>query len=111
MWLLAFYTVIAVLLCSWRTRQKILALTALSLFIMTYAILADALSSSARQNLLRVSVIDVGQGSSSLVQFPTGETMLIDGGGFQDDSFDVGRFVVAPYLWHCGVRKLDYVVT
>ena len=30
--------------------------------------------------------------------------------GFPDDSYDIGRSVVAPYLWHEGIRRLDYVV-
>ena len=58
---------------------------------------------------LRVDVVDVGQGTSTLVRFPTGETMLVDGGGIPDESYDIGRGVVAPYLWHEGIRRLDYV--
>ena len=108
--LFAFYTVTAILFCSWSTRRKAMALAVLCGFISAHGFLADAFSPSSQQASLRVTAIDVGQGSSSLVQFPGGETMLIDGGGFQDDSFDVGRFVVAPLLWRCGVRKLDYVV-
>ena len=57
-----------------------------------------------------VLVPDVGQGSSILVKLPRGETFLVDGGGFFDDSFDVGRAVLAPFLWHSGIRGLDYVV-
>lgn len=110
LWLLAFYTAMAILLCSRQARQKALGLAALGFCITVYILLPRVLSTNVQRNLLRITVIDVGQGSSSLVQFPGGETMLIDGGGFQDDSFDVGRFVVAPFLWHCGVRKLDYVV-
>lgn len=110
LWLLAFYMVTAILFCSWSTRSKALAGAVLGAVIMAHGLLAEALSSNSQQTSLRVTAIDVGQGSSSLVQFPGGETMLIDGGGFQDDSFDVGRYVVAPYLWRSGVRKLDYVV-
>lgn len=58
---------------------------------------------------LRVSFIDVGAGDSILVEFPGGETMLIDGGG-KSRTFDMGRTVVAPYLWNRNIRKLDYVV-
>ncbi len=56
-----------------------------------------------------MDVIDVGQGTSTLVRFPTGETMLVDGGGIPDDSYDIGRGVLAPFLWHEGIRRLDYV--
>jgi competence protein ComEC len=59
---------------------------------------------------LQVDIIDVGQGTSTLVRFPTGETMLVDGGGIPDESYDIGRAVIAPFLWHEGIRRLDYVV-
>ena len=36
--------------------------------------------------------------------------MLVDGGGFHDDRFDVGRYVVAPFLWHERIGKIDTVV-
>jgi competence protein ComEC len=63
-----------------------------------------------RSHLLRVDAIDVGQGSATLVRFPFGRTMLVDGGGFHDQRFDVGKFVTAPYLWQQRVRTLDVCV-
>ena len=36
--------------------------------------------------------------------------MLVDGGGSYDDRFDVGRYVVAPFLWHERIGKIDTVV-
>jgi competence protein ComEC len=61
-------------------------------------------------NTLRVTFIDVGQGDSILVEFPRGKRMLVDGGGFYDDSFDVGRNVVAPVLWRKKIATLHYLV-
>ena len=60
--------------------------------------------------LLKITSIDVGQGESTLVQLPKGSTMLIDGGGFYDNSFDVGEKVVAPLLWKKKIKKIDYLV-
>ncbi|MFP4193917.1 MAG: DNA internalization-related competence protein ComEC/Rec2 [Desulfobacterales bacterium] len=60
---------------------------------------------------LRITVLDVGHGFSSLVEFPKGRTMLIDGGGFSDNAvFDVGRLIVAPYLWKNKIGKIDTVI-
>ena len=60
---------------------------------------------------LRVTVIDVGQGSSSLLELPGGYTMLIDGGGFADNSaFDVGAAIVAPLLWRKKIRTVDTLI-
>ncbi|MDI6743065.1 MAG: DNA internalization-related competence protein ComEC/Rec2, partial [Smithella sp.] len=59
---------------------------------------------------LRLTVIDVGQGSSTLLQFPGGSNMLIDGGGFAQSSFDVGKSVITPFLHHRRLSRIDTVV-
>jgi len=59
---------------------------------------------------LRVTHLDVGQGNAALVQFPEGVRMLIDGGGFRLGGFDVGRMVVAPYLWRHKIGRIHYLV-
>ena len=60
---------------------------------------------------LTVTVLDVGQGNAALIQTIENKTILVDGGGFSGSStFDVGRYVVAPFLWHQGVTALDAVI-
>lgn len=60
---------------------------------------------------MSVTILDVGQGSANLLQLPGGRTVLVDGGGFADSStFDVGRSLVAPYLWRLKIRTVDLVV-
>lgn len=59
---------------------------------------------------LKISVIDVGQGNSTLVRFPGGRNMLIDGGGFSDSSFDTGKSVLAPFFYHERINNVDTVV-
>lgn len=60
---------------------------------------------------LKVTMIDVGQGDSFLVEFPGRKKMLVDGGGLTGTSFDVGEKVVSPFLWSKGIRRLDFLVT
>jgi len=60
---------------------------------------------------LSVTVIDVGQGNSALIETSEGRTLLVDGGGFSDVStFDTGRYIIAPFLWKKGIHALDYVI-
>lgn len=62
------------------------------------------------QNDLKVTFLDVGQAESTLIEFPGGKRMLIDGGGSPNTDFDVGEKVVAPFMWHKKIRRLDYLV-
>ena len=74
---------------------------------------ADIIYLSFRDKLspdLKITVIDVGQGNSTLVRFPGGKNMLIDGGGFSDSSFDTGKSVLAPFLYHERISNVDTVV-
>jgi competence protein ComEC len=60
---------------------------------------------------LRATIIDVGQGSAALLEFPGGKNMLIDGGGFSDNStFDVGARIIAPYLWRNKITTIDTLI-
>jgi competence protein ComEC len=60
---------------------------------------------------LRVTVLDVGQGSSALLEIPGGQTVLIDGGGFSDNTyFDIGERVVGPFLWRKKIMTVDTLI-
>ena len=60
---------------------------------------------------LRATIIDVGHGSASLLELPGGYTVLVDGGGFSDNStFDVGQRIIAPFLWRKKIRTVDTLI-
>jgi competence protein ComEC len=68
---------------------------------------------------MRVVVLDVGQGDSTVVQLPDGRVMLVDAGGLPAapapetadmPAFDVGERVVARALRAVGVRSLHALV-
>jgi competence protein ComEC len=63
-----------------------------------------------QNDIVRVTVLDVGQGDAVLLELPGGRTILIDGGGLFDDRFDIGEQVVVPFLLSRWIARLDLVV-
>jgi competence protein ComEC len=60
---------------------------------------------------LRVTVIDVGHGSSALLELPEGYNIMIDGGGFSDNAiFDIGARIVAPLLWRKKIKSIETLI-
>ncbi len=90
--------------------KKLFGTTVLAAAWVLFAVVGPWALKAPQAHPFHVMVLDVGQGSATLVRCPPNAAMLVDGGGFYDDSFDLGRFVVAPALWSLGIRKLDVVV-
>jgi competence protein ComEC len=106
-----------------RKRLAFALVIILSLFVWDRAFSAQALGG----RLLTVTVIDVGQGDSILVEPPDGKKILIDGGGMDrgegngsdrgkltsaDQAADdpVGSRIVVPFLHRRGINHLDLVI-
>jgi competence protein ComEC len=81
-----------------RFRAAVLVLAVVSILLWN-----AALSSATRG--LTITVLDVGQGDSILVESPSGKRMLIDGGVEK-----MGQRVVVPFLLKKGINKLDMLV-
>ena len=60
--------------------------------------------------LLRVVVLDVGQGDATAVILPDGRALVVDAGGVPGTTFDIGGRVVTPALRALGVRRLEALV-
>lgn len=58
---------------------------------------------------LKLSVLDVGQGSAFIVQVGA-QTLLYDTGPKYTESFDAGSGIVAPYLYAQGIDHVDRLV-
>ena len=58
---------------------------------------------------LKVTILDAGSGDVSLIRFPGKEKMLITNNAFSQKGFNLGRIVVAPYLWHEKIQRIDHL--
>jgi competence protein ComEC len=108
MWLLAYYgAAMLAFVARRRVRAVCGGVAALALGVIVASPLLPA-----RRNLaagwLRVTFLDVGQGDGIVVQFPEGQSLLVDAGG-SATGFDVGTRVVRPALWALGIRRLDWL--
>ena len=56
---------------------------------------------------IRIWFLDVGQGDATFVEFPGGETLLVDAGDIRPDA---GRAVVLPHLRGLGLRSAGNVL-
>jgi competence protein ComEC len=100
------------------------ALLTSSVIVMAAAIIFHPLSSPKPDGRLTIDFLDVGQGDSAFIQFPNGETMLVDGGGrmsygrdvddgresFEPDVPRIGEAVVSEFLWEKGYSRVDHIV-
>lgn len=70
---------------------------------------AQALRGAPHGKLV-ASVLDVGQGDATLIDFPDGSLWLIDGGGFVGSPVDPGRSVILPELRARRRSRIDVMV-
>lgn len=57
---------------------------------------------------LMITCLDVGHGCAIFIQCPNGKNILYDVGSWKN--YDVGRYIVAPFLWGQKIKKIDLVI-
>lgn len=88
-------------------RARIACLCSLAMFFVAARVAAPV----AAPGKLRIDFFSVGQGEATLVTFPDGKRMLVDGGGNpREGGSDPGERLLAPALWSMGIDRLDYLV-
>ena len=77
--------------------------------ILIFIILTNTISNKIFQEI-KIYFVDVGQGDSTLIQTIEGKNILIDGGGSEFGSFDVGESILLPYLLDRRITTIDYLM-
>jgi competence protein ComEC len=112
-WQLAILVALAVALHLLSTERARRALVPCAMVLAAVALVLTEVRvrrAGAPRGVLRVTVLDVGQGDSVLVDLPDGRAMLIDGGGEIGSPFDPGRAIVAPVLAARRRARIDVAV-
>jgi len=105
-WIVVYYLVFILYLIRERFKIKIAHLIIATLAISNIFVLAGL--PGRGQDCLKLTCFDVRHGASFFIQFPNGKNMLFDSG--TKGNYDIGKFVVAPFLRQHGIRKIDTVV-
>jgi competence protein ComEC len=103
--LLYYITLASCFFCFSHKRSLALFITVCGLFFFSPRSFLERYSTESE-----LVFLDVGQGSSTLLSFPGGQKVLIDGGGSSSGKFNVGESIIAPYLWYKGITHLNAVI-
>ena len=90
-----------------RHKQKFIAFSLGTVLLVVHFTAGNHFSGSKNAT---ISYLDVGQGTSTLIEFPGGANVLIDGGGNSSKRFNIGKNIIAPFLWYKRIRRIDLVV-
>src|SRR5262245_51999810 len=99
--------------------------SALALIVIGSLLVIHPFEHEYERGRLSVTFLDVGQGDAILIRFPRGRVMMLDSGGigafnsgeesdtdedlFVEDRIGIGEAAVMPYLWHLGIKRLDWI--
>ncbi len=91
------------------TSRKMRRAGCASLFLLFFV--TSVTYRSPDRGKLVVTFLSVGQGDATLISFPNGRKMLVDGGGNPEEKgWDAGERLLAPALRTMGISRVDYLV-
>ncbi len=101
-WLLGLEA-LAIVMVWWRVNsiRRLAPFAAAAVFIV-----ATSFIGNPAERPLRATFLDVGDADACLLEFPAGETMLVDT-GFATPNLDCGEHLIAPFLWRKGIDSID----
>ncbi|OGR60772.1 MAG: DNA internalization-related competence protein ComEC/Rec2 [Desulfobacula sp. RIFOXYB2_FULL_45_6] len=109
--IILIYLILASLYAGLNGKKKFTAALAVLIGIFSIYHFLNTQPTKKSDQILAISIIDVGQGNSALIQTPQGSNILVDGGGMGElSAFDTGKYILAPFLWNKRVDTLDYVI-
>jgi competence protein ComEC len=105
-WLLGFYAGLfaTMLMPMVRHRWKTMALAAI--VWLAVGLLPGLVR--PRDDALRVTFLAVGHGGCTVFETPDGRTILFDAGTIGGP--EIAQRVIAPYLWHRGIHRIDDIL-
>lgn len=104
----ACYYAAAIWWCWAAPRRRLVAVAALAA-TAAWIVTAPAIGwSRPARGWLRLTMFDVGQGESMLIQLPGGHALLVDAGP-RTSGFDAGDRTVVPGVWASGERRLTWL--
>ncbi len=99
--------------------------SALAIVVIGVLLVVHPFEHEYERGRLSVTFLDVGQGDAMLIRFPQGKLMMLDSGGraafsssdefngdeevFIEDRVGVAEAAVMPFLWHLGIKRLDWM--
>ncbi|MBT3387743.1 MAG: DNA internalization-related competence protein ComEC/Rec2 [Desulfobacula sp.] len=109
--ILAAYMLMFLTYTGIKKQKKTFGIIFILLVILFINIFSKSSPLDVPKNKMLITLLDVGQGNSGLIETAQGQRILVDGGGFPGSStFDTGKFIIAPFLWQKRIDTLDLVI-
>lgn len=107
---IAIYYLLAGYLLLFETGRSVKFTALLVMLLIIGSPIPASISDRHGDEETRVTFIDVGQGSSTLLELPGNNNILVDGGGAYSPRFNPGEQIIGPFLWHKSITRLRALI-